>query len=463
MIPAHPHIESCPAPVVQVVHVDNGRYENADHRVVENVAPMTVVYLELTPAERSRIRVEVALPEPESWNGRLVGCGNGGAAGGLPSGPICDFAKRGYAAVTTDMGTAPVPSLAGIGNPEVWKDFGHRATHLMTVVAKELVLMHYGRAPEFSYFTGGSTGGQQALSLAQRHPEDYDGILAAVPAHCRTPLHAYFLWNYQQAHRRDGSRLFTKEQEASYKAAALEYLSSRETFPHGRNRFIEDPRWSAEDREEVLRIAAMRDPSLTPEHLAALRRMQEGPVHARTGKRIFEGIPPATDFDPAMGNLYLFHWVFGKDANLLDLDFDKDIDRYFECLSPDLDAEDENLDAFRARGGKLLMYSGTADSCVPYTATLAYYERVAARIGSLEETQDFFLYYLLPGREHGGGKGVQFIQDDFGLLVRWREKGIRPEAVGRAQVPPAFTVPLYPYPLTTAPDGSAVPLRRSAP
>ncbi len=454
MIAEHPHIQACPAPIVQVVHVDNGRFEDIDHTVAENLPPLTIVYLELTPAERSRIRVEVVLPEPDAWNGRLVGCGNGGGAGRLPFAAICDHARHGYAAVTTDMGTAPNPYLAGIDNPEVWKDFGHRATHLMTVVAKELVEAHYGRGPEFSYFIGGSTGGQQALSLAQRHPEDYDGILAAVPAHCRTPLHAYFLWNYQLVRRPDGTRRFTKEQENSYRAVALEYMSSRESFPHGRGRFVADPRWTAEDRAAVLRLAAERDPTLTPEHIEALRRLQEGPVHARTGKRIFEGLPPATAFDPAIGNLYLFTWVFGKDVDLFALDFDKDIDRYFALLSADLDAEDEDLDAFRRRGGKLLMYSGTADSCVPYTATLDYYRRVVARIGSMEETQDFFLYYLLPGREHGGGLGVQFIQDDFGLLRRWREKGVRPQTIGRAMVPPTFTVPLYPYPQTTAADGT---------
>jgi len=59
----------------------------------------------------------------------------------------------------------PIPA---VGNPEVWKDFGFRATHLMTVAAKQIVRAHYGKEPEFSYFSGGSTGGQQALQEAQR-------------------------------------------------------------------------------------------------------------------------------------------------------------------------------------------------------------------------------------------------------------------------------------------------------
>ena len=118
------------------------------------------------------------------------------------------------------MGTAP-NSDSGIGNPEVWKDFGFRATHLMTVAAKQVIRAYYGKEPELSYFSGGSTGGQQALQEAQRYPEDYDGIAAAVPAHCRTPLHAYFLWNDQILKKCP----FTKAQEASVIAAANEYMA----------------------------------------------------------------------------------------------------------------------------------------------------------------------------------------------------------------------------------------------
>ena len=453
-------IESVPS-VQNVFETRDGRYENPDGKAADGLPPITFVELTLSPAPTSHIRVEIALPEPGAWNGRLVGCGNGGGAGGLPTEAVADRARQGYAAVTTDLGTAPVPKLAGIDNPEVWRDYGHRATHLMFVAAKEAVRAAYGRAPSFTYFTGGSTGGQQGLSLAQRHPEDCDGILAGVPAHCRAPLHAYFLWNWQATHRPDGSPLFTKEQEESYRAVVLDLLSERETFPYARGRFLAEPRWDAALRAEALRRAAARDPSLTPAHLDALRRLQDGPVHARTGERIFDGLPPATDFEPACGNLYLIYWIFGEDADLMRIDFDRDIDRYFAALAPDLNAENPDLDAFRARGGKLLMYSGTADSCVPYTATLDYYERVVERLdGDLDAVQDFFLYYLLPGRKHNGGPGVQGIKNDFQLLVNWREKGIRPQATGFACTTPTFQVPLYPYPQTTAPDGSPAPFPR---
>jgi feruloyl esterase len=44
----------------------------------------------------------------------------------------------GFAVATTDMGTVPNAD-SGVGNPEVWKDFGFRATHLMTLAAKQVI------------------------------------------------------------------------------------------------------------------------------------------------------------------------------------------------------------------------------------------------------------------------------------------------------------------------------------
>lgn len=436
------------AVVVESVAVPAGDYTDPDGKVHPGIPACARVRVDVRPAAKSFIRVEAWLPE--KWNGRMFGLGNGGAAGGLPTGWLCEAARHGNAAVSTDMGTS-AGAACGDGNPEVWEDFGHRATHLMTLVGKELVRRRYGRAPDFCYFQGGSTGGQQALSEAQRYPEDYDGILAEVPAHCRTPLHAYFLWNYQALHGPDGQWLFTPEQEASVVAAGVEYFAARETFPGAKGKFISDPRWTAAEQEEVVKAALARDQSLTPAHAAALRRLFAGPTHARSGKRIFDGLPPGTKFGPACGNLYLFQWVFGKDVDLLKLDFADDFDKYTAALAKPLNAENPDLRAFRQRGGKLLMMSGTADSCVPYHATLDYYERVAAACGGLEAAREFCRFYLLPGREHGGGPGMQWLNGAVNALIAWREKGEVPTlTAGRPDAP---AVPVFPYPQRTGPDG----------
>src|SRR4051812_42918187 len=223
------------------------KIEAASTTVVERAEapPHTVVKLVLNPAKGSNINVEIWLPDAAKWNGRLIGLGNGGSAGHINSGSLAGPMGGGDAVVTTGMGTAPNAD-SGIGNREVWKDFGFRATHLMTLAAKQVVTTYYGKGPEFSYFSGGSTGGQQALQEAQRYPEDYDGIVAAIPAHCRTPLHAYFLWNDQILKQCP----FTKSQETNVIAAGNEYMASRE-IPAAAGKFVSDPRCETKDIEAV--------------------------------------------------------------------------------------------------------------------------------------------------------------------------------------------------------------------
>lgn len=65
------------------------------------------------------------------------------------------------------------------------------------------------RAPEYSYFVGASTGGQQGLAEAQRFPEDYDGIITQVPGSNRTFLHTYFLWTVRNFTDAEGKPRFT--------------------------------------------------------------------------------------------------------------------------------------------------------------------------------------------------------------------------------------------------------------
>ncbi len=409
-------------------------------------ATKTVVKLVLNPAKGSNIHVEVWLPDSDQWNARFLGLGNGGAAGRINSGGLAASSAAGYAVATTDMGTAP-NSDSGIGNPEVWKDFGFRATHLMTVVAKQIVRAHYGRAPELSYFSGGSTGGQQALQEAQRYPEDYDGIAAAVAAHCRTPLHAYFLWNDQILKKCP----FTKSQDASVIAAANEFMASRE-FPIAAGKFVSDPRCTAQDIEAVIALARKKDSTLTDEHAAALRKLFDGPRHAMTGERLFNGIPLGSSIEASHGHLYLFHWVFGKDKKLEDINFGADIDTYTARLAPYLNAENPDLSAFAKRGGKLIMTLGTADSVVPYHASIDYYERVIDRLGGLDKAQSFFRFYVVPGLAHGGGPGINQAPNLLDAVRAWRETSTAPFALTGRHVEsnkPSWEMTIYPYPTQT--------------
>ena len=429
------------------LQIDAGKVTLIEQVPAGKVLPHTIVKIVLNPGKDSNINVEVCLPEAEKWNKRFIGLGNGGAAGRISSGSLLGYMNRGYAVATTDMGTGP-NSDSGIGKPDVWKDFGYRATHLMTTVSKQVIQAYYGQSPEYSYFNGGSTGGQQALQEAQRYPEDYDGIVANVPAHCRTPLHAYFLWNEQIFHHCP----FTASQEENIIAAGNEYMAARE-IPQTAGKLVSDPRCTVKDIDAVIALARKKDPTLTDKHAEALKKLFDGPKHAITGERIFDGIPFGSSFKIAHGHLYLFQWVFGKDKDLMSLDFGKDIDTYTAALGPYLNAENPDLTPFERRGGKLIMVSGSADSCVPYHATLDYYERVIEHFGSLEKAEAFCKFYVVPGMSHGPGPGINSLPDMLGLVMNWREKGETPHTLKARRVVDGKTeidMPLYPYPEKTS-------------
>ena len=166
-----------------------------------------------------------------------------------------------------------------------------------------------------------------------------------------------------------------------------------------------------------------------------------------------------SSFDSAHGHLYLFKWVFGADKKLEDINFGADIDTYTAALGPYLNAENPDLSAFEKRGGKMLMISGSADSVVPYHASLDYYERVVDHFGSLEKTQSFLRYYIIPGMAHGaGGPGFNKLPSMLDLVMQWREKGVVPGMIKAQRIIDGKTeldIPLYPYPSKTSWDSAA--------
>lgn len=134
------------------------------------------------------------------------------------------------------------------------------------------------------------------------------------------------------------------------------------------------------------------------------------------------------------------------------LDFGKDIDTYTAALGPYLNAENPDLSRFAQRGGKLLMISGSADSCVPYHASLDYYERVVEHCGSLDRAQSFIRFYIIPGMSHGPGPGINKLPNWLNLVIDWREKGVVPGRVHGQRVVDGRTeidVPIHPYPTKT--------------
>ena len=132
-----------------------------------------------------------------NWNGRFQGVGLGALLGAIQYAPMAQSVAKGYAVASTDTGHKSgggdatwVIGADGKLNTGLVNDWAHRGIHEMTVKSKSLVAAFYGNPARYGYFTGCSSGGHQALTEAQRYPDDYDGILAGAPANYWTHLQA---------------------------------------------------------------------------------------------------------------------------------------------------------------------------------------------------------------------------------------------------------------------------------
>ncbi len=133
------------------------------------------------------INIEVNLPT--NWNGRFYMFGNGGWAGEAFDAPgrVANHARAlraGFATASTDTGhnAAAEPGASFALNRQKLLDFGFRSLHVTAEAAKQLIHRYYDANPSRSYFDGCSQGGRQALTLAQRFPDDFDGIISGSPA-----------------------------------------------------------------------------------------------------------------------------------------------------------------------------------------------------------------------------------------------------------------------------------------
>ena len=433
-----------------------------------NVPPFCKVSATLTPTSDSAINVELWMPTV-SWNGKFQGVGNGGYAGTYAQGATAMVAglQAGFAIATTDMGTAPSSNGnadALIGHPQKWIDFGWRATQLMTVFAKDLVQRFYSRAPEYSYWNGCSTGGQQGLMLAQRSPELYDGIMAGAAAGNRTHVHTSVLWNYRASHRSPLGLFFSTDQTKAMVKSQLAACTAKSGGQPG-DPFLTDPRACDWD-PAVMQCAGLPDGiCLTAEQVVTARAKYQGPRNPRTGKQIYPGQMRGGEADsqfgwaamdtntdmPPFGSL--FKWVNGPLFNYQYFNFDTDMAGVDSILASNLNANSVDLSLFRARGGKLITYHGWSDALASPQESINYYERVVAaeRKGnkSLSNVQKDFRLFMVPGMYHCGyGPGPNAMgqpytgnvvaqpplkpdagHDLFRALQAWVEGGVPPTRV----------------------------------
>jgi feruloyl esterase len=131
-------------------------------------------------------------------------------------------------------------------------------------------------------------------------------------------------------------------------------------------------------------------------------------------------------------------------------DFEKDIDRAL-LHGKEIHAVSPDLEKFKARGGKLLMYHGWSDGgsggSISALNTISYYDSVLKQMGP--DQDDWFRLFMAPGMDHcGGGLGPNHF-NKLAALERWREQNEPPTSITAARVNENGVIdmarPLCPY------------------
>jgi feruloyl esterase len=457
-----------------------GSFQPARGPGIEGVPATCRVAGTIKPSADSDIQFEVWMPVT-GWNGKFQGVGNGGFAGSIDYGALARFVSDGYAAGATDTGHRADGTDArwARGHSEKVIDFGHRAIHEMTDKSKAVARAFYGRAVERSYFHSCSNGGRQALMEAQRYPEDYDGIVAGAPANFWTHLLTKAAYDMQTTVA-DAAAYIPASKLPALEAAVLAACDARDGVS---DRIVDSPAECAFDPGTLACTAAESDSCLTPAQMGALAKLYAGP---RTADRtlVHRGFSPGAETGPGGWALWItgsepgnsllaaFATGFFRDMLLEQPEWDvrtfelgRDLARADAKLAPVLNATDPDLDRFRRRGGKLILYHGWADAGIAPLNAIDYYESVRARMGT-EATDGFARLFMMPGVQHcAGGPGPSTFYGPSALahdaehdvekaIERWVEKGVAPDRIVAASYKAddkpstglARTRPLCPYP-----------------
>jgi hypothetical protein len=414
------------------------------------------------------IRIEVSLPA--KWNRRLYMFGNGGYAGenleapnrvahrngALSSGFVVTQTNTGHDAAKEPLATFTV-------NPQKFLDYAFRSLHVTADSAKRTAEAFYGSRPSRSYYNGCSTGGRQGLILAQRYPEDFDGIIVGAPA----------LDNVRNRLRSIST--FQAMAKAPVPMAKLKLLADRiygrcDAVDGAKDGLIADPPKCGFQASRDLPLCSGDD---SPDCFTRAQIKTLETIYSElslNGKVVAPGWPVGAEIAGPNGLSGWDRWIVREDgmpqgalyaeSALRYMIFPKpdpayEIGRFnlekdahlFEWIGKIMNATDPDLTRFRDRGGKLLMYFGWADPALNPLLGVAYYENVLRRMGN--STREFMKLYMMPGVFHcSGGVGPASF-DPLARVIPWVEQGKAPEHIVAAQVDSGKMIrarPLCPYP-----------------
>ena len=485
----------------------------------------------MAPVDRSAtakpINFRVVLPS--TWSRRAAQLGGSGFNGFIPNltGPDTPLA-RGFATYGSDSGhqagafgrrgLPPAPPGGGSSrgdvpgstppaaadwalNDEVMKNLGYMQMKKTRDAAFVLMQRVYGARPRFNYYIGTSQGGREALTVAQRYPADYDGIIANVPIVGFSSLMlAPELIRIQEkplANWVPPAKVNAIRGEFIRQCDGLDGLDDGIINNYMACRAIFDVSQGAPNRHPWAskRCTATADPNpddatasacLTDGQIATLefvyRRYPFASPLANRAKSFDMWLP---NTDPSGSGLILgtrfrgqegaaadapMHSHLGVlgvtgflmrnlDANPLDYVEGGPLDARRREISSYLDATDPDLRRFSRRGGRMLVTIGTNDTLASPGAQLDYFQAVIDRMGRAEVDR-FARFFVIPQAGHGlsgssygvDGQGravapapIPNAYDRLAVLMDWVERRIAP-ATALVVTAGEKSLPLCSYP-----------------
>jgi hypothetical protein len=438
------------------------------------------VLIEIKPVDATAPLINTQLNLPSSWNGKKLQFGGSGYNGALVTGldpsrnappdvprPI----TRGYMTTGTDSGhqnQAGVEAYAFALNQEALVNFAYASYKKTHDVAIELGQRYYGKRPLRSYYMGGSEGGREAMMMAQRYPDDYDGIVSIDPVMNWTGLQTFGNWIGGILQSAAGAWLGGKTQLVHDTVTAacdsLDGIADGVVSRYGACKPVAEAALAAKA------CASGNDEGascLSTAQLAVIQSAHAGyqfsfPVAngmqayagfafggeglAGNWSNWLVGTAPPTDGPAAnginqvyrFGNGYVRYFI-AQNANFDPLTYEPANfrDRVLQ-VSQWMDATNPDLSAFRASGGKLLLREDMSDTAQSPLTGLNYFDAVVARMGA-STVGEFFAAYAATGLPHTSGGvaagaanapayGIPGRVDLLAVVEDWVEKGIKPAA-----------------------------------
>ena len=485
---AAPQIEITQASVVEAGTLD--LHEEHPTPIFAKLPAFCRVVAVAHPTSDSDIRIEVWLPLA-GWNGRFIGQGNGGFAGSIGYMGLAIAVLSGTASGGTDTGHTggATDSTWALGHPEKIVDFGNRAVHLMTEFSKSVVEAFYAAPARHNYFSSCSDGGREALMEAQRFPQDYDGILAGAPAYNWTSLVSRGA-QLTAVLQSSPEKYLSASKVPAINKAVLE--ACRKSEPAD---FLADPRTCHFSPDTLVCKGPETDACLTQPQADSVKAMYAA-SYRKDGSLVYHGLLPGGELGgngwpnwitgdkpgasagSAYGEGYFRNLVYSNpNWQLSSFLLDRDLKAAEQNTGAALDAVNPDLTAFKARGGKLILFHGWNDPAISPLATIDYVQSVEKTVGPAQ-TKEFVRLFLVPGMQHcaGGPGATDFGQFGFTFnptldnaghnittaLEDWVEKGSAPEQViargntdatgGGTGVP--FSQPICAWPKAAAYKGS---------